>query len=121
MLETFKGKWLSKSERANLIEYGIGTKNWRKLTSKDDSGESYGSTARVQDALFALLTPFKVFATKLRIKLCKILENIGLFVPNSMVNNLEYIIPLPASTNILEKQTGEAQASYCLENLELEY
>lgn len=114
--EAFKGKWSSKSERTDLIEYGIGTKNWRKLTSKDDSGSSSGDTARAQDALM-----YSIFGTKLRIKLCKVLEGSSLFVPNSMMNNLEYIITLPVSTDVLVKQSGQAQAEYSLENLELEY
>lgn len=114
--KTFKNKWLSKSERSDLIEYGIGTQNLRKLTSKNDSGTSSGDTAKVRDALM-----FKVFGTKLRIKLCKILKNIGLLVPNSMMNNLVYNIALPESMDVLVKQTGQVAAEYSLENLELEY
>ena len=64
---------------------------------------------------------FDVFGTTLRLKLCKILENIGLLVPHTMMNNFEYIITLPASSDVLVTQTGEASADYSLENLHLEY
>ena len=82
--ELYRDKWLSKSQRDDMIEYGLGSENWQKLTSKDDSGASSGSTDKVQDKLM-----FDIYGTKLRLKLCKILENIGLFVLNTMMNNLE--------------------------------
>ena len=44
---------------------------------KVDSGASSGSVEKVQDKLF------DIFGTTLRIKLSKILGNIGLFVPQS--------------------------------------
>ena len=114
--ETFKDKWLSKFERADFIEYYVGVQNWRKLTSKDDSGASSGNTTKVQDVLM-----YSLFGRKQRIKLCRVLEDTGLFVPNSMMNDLEYIIRLPPTSEVLVKQTGETAANYSLENLELEY
>ena len=85
------------------------------MTSKDNSGASSGDTAKVQDALM-----YSIFGTKQRIKLCKVLENTGLFVPNSMMNNLEYIITLSPNTEVLFKQTSQAAANYSHQNLELE-
>ena len=83
---------------------------------RDDSGALYGDTAKVQDVLM-----YSIFGTKQRIKLCKVLKNTDLFVPNSMMNNLEYIITLLPSDEVLVKQTGEGTANYSLENSELEY
>ena len=57
---------------------------------------------------------FDIFGTK-------VLENIGLFVPNTMMSNLEYIMTLPASSTMLSTQANHAAANYSLENLELEY
>ena len=108
--------FISKSDRDNLIEYGLGTENWQKLTSKGDSGASSGDDVKVQDKL-----KYDTFGTKQRIKLSKILDSIGLFVPHTMMNNLEYIIMLPSSSEVLVTQTGEASIEYTLQNLHLEY
>ena len=48
IFETYKDKCLSKSIHDDLLEYSLGSQNWRKLTSKDDSGASSSSTAKVQ-------------------------------------------------------------------------
>ena len=66
-------KWLSKSYREELLEFKVGSKNWRKLTSKDDSGAISGSREKVQDKLM-----FDIFGTEHRINLSKIFDNIGL-------------------------------------------
>ena len=59
---------------------------------------------------------FDNFGTMLRLKLCKILENIGLYVPHNMMStNFEYILTLPNSSD------GEASTDYSLENVHLEY
>lgn len=42
-------------------------------------------------------------------KLGKVLENIHVFVPNSMMNNIKYTITVQEDTDVLIKQTGEAQ------------
>lgn len=114
--ETFKDKWLSKSERFYLIKYGIGTQNWGKLTSKGNSGASSGDTAKVGDSPM-----YSIFGTKLKFRLCNILESIGLFVPNTMMNNLRYIKTLPESTDVLVKQSCQARVECSPENLEFEY
>ena len=36
VFETYMDKWLSKSIQDDLLEHGLGSQNWRKLTSKDD-------------------------------------------------------------------------------------
>ena len=102
--------------RTDLLEYGIGTENFQKLVSKDDSGATSGCTAKVQDKLM-----FDIFGTTQRLKLNKVLENTGLFLPNRMMNNLDYIITLPSSSDVLITQTGEASTSYSLQNLQLGY
>lgn len=96
IFEVYRDKWLSKSHRDDMMEYGIGSENWRKLTSEDDSGATSGSTEKVQDRLMS-----DIFGTKLNVKLCNVLQNIGLFVPNTMMNNLEYIVTLPSSSDVL--------------------
>ena len=99
-----------------MIEYVIDTENWWKLTSKHDSGANSGSTEKVQDKLM-----FDIFTTKQQIKLYKVVENISLFVPNTMMNNLEYILTLLSSSSVLLTQTGKASTNYTIENLELEH
>lgn len=37
------------------------------------------------------------------------------------MSNIEYIIMLPSSSDVLVTQTGEASADYSLDNLHLEY
>ena len=65
---------------------------------------------RLEDKLM-----FDVFRTTLRLELYKILENIGVFVPHTMMSNFEYIITLPASSDVLITQMGEVSTDYSLE------
>lgn len=83
VFEVYRDKWLSKSQRDDMIEYGLGSKNWPKLTSKDDSGASSGSDSKVQDKLM-----YDMLGSKLRLKLCKIVQNSGLMTLKTMNNNL---------------------------------
>ena len=76
IMEVYKDLWKTSKERDNLIEYGIGSENLRKLISKDDSAVSSGDAGKVSDALM-----FSIHSTKQRIKLGKILEDHGLYAP----------------------------------------
>ena len=116
IIEVYKDLWKTSKERDNMIEYGIGSENLRKLISKDDTAASSGSEDKVSDALM-----FSVHGTKQRIKLGKILEDHGLYAPYSMINNLQYSITLPSASDIMKAQSGESVGGYSLENLELEY
>ena len=116
VMEVYKDLWKTSKERANLIEYGIGSENMRKLISKDDSGAVVGDAEKVSDGLM-----FSILGSKQRIKLGKILEDHGLYAPYSMINNLQYTITLPQASEIMKAQTGEAVEGYTLENIELEY
>ena len=116
IIDVYKDLWKTSKERDNLIEYGIGSENLRKMISKDDTAASSGSEDKVSDALM-----FSVHGTKQRIKLGKILEDHGLYAPYSMINNLQYSITLPSASDIMKAQSGEAVGGYSLENLELEY
>ena len=116
VMEVYKDLWKTGKERANLIEYGIGSENMRKLISKDDSGATVGDAEKVSDGLM-----FSILGSKQRIKLGKILEDHGLYSPYSMINNLQYTITLPQASEVMKAQTGEAVEGYTLENIELEY
>ena len=116
VMEVYKDLWKTSKERDNLIEYGIGSENLRKMISKDDSAAASGDAGKVSDALM-----FSIHSTKQRIKLGKILEDHGLYAPYSMINNLQYSITLPSASDIMKAQSGEAVEGYSLENLELEY
>ena len=70
ILEVYKDLWKPEYERADMIQYGIGTENVRKLISKDDSGASSGTTQCL--------------------KLEKILSTHGLYAPYGMINNFQY-------------------------------
>ena len=70
VMEIYKDLWKTSKERDNLIEYGIGSENLRKMISKDDSAAASGSADKASDALM-----FSVHSTKQRIKLGKILED----------------------------------------------
>ena len=116
LLEIYKDLWKPEYERSDVIEYGIGNENVRKLISKDDSGAKSGNTQKVSDALM-----FDIFGTKQCLKLEKILSTHGLYSPYGMINNFQYIITLPKASEIMVAQSGESVAGYSLENLELEY
>lgn len=108
--------WESVSARDQMIDYGVGPENLRKLISGDDSGAASGNAAKVSDGLM-----FSVIGTKQRIKLGKIMDDHGLYAPFSMNNNLQYVITLSKATDIMVAQSNQAVGGYTLENLELEY
>ena len=116
LLEIYKDLWKPEYERSDMIEYGIGNENLRKLISKDNSGASSGSTQKVSDKLM-----FDIYETKQCLKLEKILSDHGLYAPYHMMNNFQYVITLPKSNEIIIAQSGESVGNYTLENLELEY
>ena len=116
ILEVYKDLWKPPYERSDMIEYGIGNKNVRKLISKDSSGASSGNTQKESDKRM-----FDIFGTKQCLKLEKILSTHGLYSPHGMINNFQYIITLPKASEIMIAQSGQSVAGYSLENLELEY
>ena len=116
ILEIYKDLWKPPHERSDMIEYGIGNENVRKLISKDSSGASSGDSQKVSDKLM-----FDIFGTKQCLKLEKILSTHGLYAPYGMINNFQYIITLPKASDIMVAQSGQSVAGYALENLELEY
>ena len=116
VLNVYKDLWKSEIERNDMIEFGIGGENFRKLISKDVSGATSGNTSKVSDKLM-----YDTFETKQKIKLTKILEDHGFYAPYDMINNLKFIITLPKASDIMAAQSGESVGGYTLENLELEY
>ena len=116
ILEVYKDLWKPPCERSDMIEYGIGSENVRKLISKDDSGATSRSSEKESDKHM-----FDIFGTKQCLKLEKILSTHGLYSPYGMINNFQYIIILPKASDIMVAQSGESVAGYSLENLELEY
>ena len=116
LLEIYKDLWKPEYERNDMIEYGIGNENLRKLISKDDSADTSGNTQKVSDKLM-----FDTFGTKQCLKLEKILSDHGLYSPHGMVNNFQYVVTFPPSNEIMVAQSGQSKGKYSLENLELEY
>ncbi len=68
LIQLYKDLWLDKRERDNIVEYGIRSKNLRKLLFDDDSGLKVGDAGKVSDALIHF-----VYGSKQRIRLDKIL------------------------------------------------
>ena len=116
ILEIYKDLWKPDYERADMIEYGIGNENVRKLISKDDTGAKSGDAQKKSDVLM-----FDIFGNKQCLKLEKILSTHGLYAPYGMMNNFQYVITLPKASDIMKAQSGQSVAGYSLENLELEY
>ena len=108
VIGVYRDLWKTNSERDDMVEYGIAGENLRKLISKDDSGASTGNTSKVSDGLM-----FTVHG----IKLGKILEDRGLYAPHSMTNNLQYIITLPKTTDIMVAQPGSSTGGILLKTL----
>ncbi len=76
LIHLYKDLWLDKRERDNMVEYGIGSKNLRKLLSGDDSGLKVGDAGKISDALI-----HSIYGSKQRIRLDKILSDHGVFAP----------------------------------------
>ena len=116
MYEVYKDLWKTNSDRLDMIEYGIGNENLRKLISKDDSGAKSGNTQKVSDALM-----LSIYGHKQKICLDKIIRDHGLYAPFFMNNNFRYVITLPESNEVMTVQASQTLGTYTLEDLQLEY
>ena len=116
LIQLYKDLWLDRRVRDNRVEYGIGSKNLRKLLSGDDSGLNVGDAGKVSDALI-----HSIYGSKQRIRLDKILGDHGVFAPFNSKLSTMFIITLPSAESIMNAQTGETVDGYTLENIELEY
>ena len=111
-----KDLYKSNSQRDNVVEYGIGSENLRKLISKDDSGATSGNETKVSEKLL-----FDIYGTKQKICLDEIIRDHGLYTPFNMKINFLYSIKLPESKDVLVAHSSETCGEYTLENLKLEY
>ncbi len=119
LIQLYKGLWLDRRVRDNMVEYGIGSKNLRKLLSGDDSGLEAGDAGKVSDALIR-----SIHGSKQHIRLDKIIKILGnhrVFAPFNSKLSTTFIIMLPSAESIMSAQTGENIDGYTLENIELEY
>ena len=109
LLEVYKDLWKSESERNDMVEYGIGRQNLRKLISKDDSEASSGNANKVADKLM-----YDIYGTKQSLKLEKIISGHGLYTPYGMINNFQYILTFPKASDIMVAQSGSSVGGYTL-------
>ena len=116
LIKTFEDLWLDKQEREEMVEYGIGSENLRKLISGDDTGVKVGDAGKVSEGLM-----HSVFGNRQRIKLDKIFGDHGVFAPFHSKLSTTFTITLPSAESIMKAQEGETIGGYTLENLELEY
>ena len=116
LIKTFEDLWLDKQEREEMVEYGIGSENLRKLISGDDTGVKVGDAGKVSEGLM-----HSVFGNRQRIKLDKIFGDHGVFAPFHSKLSTTFTITLPSAESIMKAQGGETIGGYTLENLELEY
>ncbi|CAB3995951.1 Hypothetical predicted protein [Paramuricea clavata] len=111
LLEVYKDLWLHNKLRDDMVEDGIASEARRKKISKDDDSND--------DAEATAL--FGVFGTKQKIRINKILKDHELYAPHNMENDLQYVITLPTTAEIMNAQGGESVEGYTLENIEIEY
>ena len=109
--ETYKDLWKNEAERKGMSEYGIANENIHKLMSGDDSATTSGKDDDV------LLEDYQKV---LKIKLGKNLEGYGPYAQYGM-QDFEYRIKLPESSEIMVAQTGQKIGNYKLENLFLQF
>ena len=83
----YKDLWKSNSQRLDMTEYGIASKNIRKLISKDDSGATSGDAQN------------SIYGNKQKICLDKIICNHGVYAPYFMNNNFHCDITLPVQAS----------------------
>ena len=63
----------------------------------------------------------KMYATKQRIHLDKIITDHGLYTAFNLSHTLTFVITLPPTNEIMEAQSGQKVQAYTLQNIELEY
>ncbi len=64
---------------------------------------------------------FKARGQRVKIRLGKVLKNLGLFAPNALNGNVEYIFKTPSANEIMVTQSGESVGDYALKEVKLIY
>ena len=92
-----------------MLEFGVASKDVRKIWSGDDSAPNSGDAVTLvnNDDVFAL-------------PLTKVFGGSGPICTYTM-RELQFVIKLPTSEEIMVAQTGEAKGTYKLTNINLEF
>ena len=75
----YNALWDTDKNRKVRLDEGIGSENYRKLLSGDDTGAKTGDTTKVNEATMADL-----YGNELVIPVGRMLNNQGLFTPRAM-------------------------------------
>ena len=112
LYSVYKDLWLPEDQRKNMADVRIMNENARKLISEDDGADN----SVVDDK-----TVVDVFGGRARIKLGKILNDHGLYVPLDAGNIIKYKLIFPKADEIMVAQNNQKVAGYTLEDVRLEY
>ncbi len=112
LIIVYKDLWLPDEWRKDMSEYGVASKNLRKLMSGDDS-----TNVNVADNN----SLFKARGKGVKIKLGKVLRDQGLFAPHALNGSIEYIFVTPSTSDIMIAESGESVGDYTLKETKLIY
>ena len=93
----YRDLWLKDSIRSNMIEEEIVSSEIRKKLSKDDASNNDNAAVLAE----------KIYGTKQRIHLDKIVSDDVLYTAFNLLHTLTFIITLPPADEIMEAQSGQ--------------
>ena len=111
-----KNLWDTAENKSVRVDEGIGSENYRKLLSGDDTGAKTGTDQKVKDAAMADL-----YAGELVIPVGRMLNNQGVFAPRAINSDFEVKITFPKADDVMVAQSSQSIAGYTFEDLKLRY
>ena len=109
VIETYSDLWKSDKEREQMLEFGVADEGVCKIWSGDDSAPGSRDAVVLTNNNDVLALP-----------LTKVFEGSGPISTYTM-KDLEYVLKLPTSEELMVAQTGEAKGKYKLTNINLKF
>ena len=109
IIETYMDLWKSDKERRAMAEFGVGSLATHKAWSGDDGAPNSGDDFTIADKNKTLSIP-----------LTKVFGGVGPICTYGM-KEIEFVIKLPKSEEIMVAQTGQKKGEYKLKDINLEF
>ena len=107
IIETYMDLWKSDKQRRAMAEFGVASEATRKVWSGDDGAPTSGNDFVIADKNKTLAIP-----------LTKVFGGVGPICSHGM-KNIEFVIKLPKSQEVMVAQSGEAKGEYQLKDINM--
>ena len=112
----YKDLWDTDQNRKARVDEGIGSENYGKLLSGDDTGAKTGDATKVKEATIAGL-----YGSEIVFLAGRMLNNQGVFAPRALNSDFEVELTLPKAEGVMVAQSSQSVAGYTFEELKLRY